>query len=159
LWFGWGRWPRYRAFGSLATHMRFAERSSRKLARAIFHGMTLFRAGMQRKQAFLFRTVDIATELFVMTAVVQRAARMGAAGDAGRLAELFCRAARRRVRALFHDLWANDDAFAYSTGQHTLEGRFAFLENWGLGLGLDADALRPVGVLDQRPRGARVSAA
>jgi alkylation response protein AidB-like acyl-CoA dehydrogenase len=159
LWFGWGRWPRYRAFGSLATHMRFAERSSRKLARAIFHGMTLFRAGMQRKQAFLFRTVDIATELFVMTAVVQRAARMGAAGDAGRLAELFCRAARRRVRALFHDLWANDDAFAYSTGQHTLEGRFAFLENWGIGLGLDADALRPVGVLDQRPRGARVSAA
>ena len=161
LWLGWGRWPRYRRFGTLATHLRFVERSSRKLAREIFHGMNRYQAGMQRKQAFLFRTVDIATELYVMTVTASRAARMSADGAAGadealRLADLFCRAARRRVRDLFRDLWSNDDVLAYRIGQRTLEGRFQFLEEWGLGLGYSADQLRPVRVT--RPVPSRVSA-
>ena len=151
LWLGWGRWPRYQRFGALATHLRFVERSSRKLARQIFHGMSRYQAGMQRKQAFLFRTVDIATELYVMTVTSVRAARVSAENSAGadeaaRLADLFCRGARRRVRDLFRDLWSNDDALAYRIGQRTLEGRFQFLEEWGLGLGLSADDLRPVHV-------------
>jgi alkylation response protein AidB-like acyl-CoA dehydrogenase len=164
LWFGWGRWPRYRRFLGLARHLRFAERSSRKLAREIFHGMNRFQAGMQRRQAFLFRAVDIATEIFVMTATALRAVHMAergsvAADEALRLADLFCRTSRRRVRQLFKDLWSNDDAMAYGIGQRTVDGHFAFLEDWGLGLGLDADDLRPVRVSDQQPSGARTSAA
>jgi hypothetical protein len=54
-WLGWGRWPRYAGFGRLATHVRFIERSSRKLARESFHGMAIHQARMQTKQAFLFR--------------------------------------------------------------------------------------------------------
>jgi hypothetical protein len=155
LWLGWGHWPRYRSYGSLATHMRFVERSSRKLAREIFHGMNRYQAGMQRKQAFLFRTVDIATELFVMTVTAVRAARMSAQEAAGadealRLADFFCRAARRRIRDDFRALWSNDDVLAYRIGQRTLEGRFEFLEDWGLGLGLSADDLRPVCLSDHR---------
>ncbi len=164
LWLGWGRWPRYGRFLGLARHIRVAERSSRKLAREIFHGMNRFQAGMQRRQAFLFRTVDIATEIFVMTATALRAVRMAERGTAGadealRLADLFCRSSRRRVRRLFEDLWSNDDALAYGIGQRTVDGRFAFLESWGLGLGLDADDLRPVRVSGLRPRGTRESAA
>ncbi len=113
--------------------------------------MNRYQARMQRKQAFLFRAVDIASELYVMTVTVQRAAQMArqgadSAGQAVRLADLFCRSARRRVRGLFRDLWSNDDDLAYRVGQSTLGGEFSFLEGWGLGLGLEADSLRPVRV-------------
>jgi hypothetical protein len=148
LWIGWGRWPRFRRFGPLAAHLRFVSRSSRKLAREVFHGMVRYGARLQRKQAFLFRAVDIAIELFVMTATVIRAAQISTAGDAGagyarELADLFCRQSRRRTRRLFGDLWSNDDVLAYRVGQRTVDGRFRFLEEIGFGLGCSADDLRP----------------
>src|SRR5919112_4090712 len=43
----------YEELGELANHMRFVERSSRKLARSTFYGMTRWQAKMERKQAFL----------------------------------------------------------------------------------------------------------
>src|SRR5581483_1462759 len=97
-------------YGSLARHMGFVERSTRKLSREIFHGMLVHQARLQNKQAFLFRAVDIANELFAMAASITRADAMKRAGlpeamSAERLAELFCRNARRKVRRLFRDLW------------------------------------------------------
>ena len=63
LWLrGLGAPARFGELGPLAPHLRFVERSARRLARASFHGMLWFRAGMERKQAFLFRSVDIAME-------------------------------------------------------------------------------------------------
>ena len=64
----------------LAHHLRFVERSSRKLAREIFHGMAVFRAGAERRQAFLFRLVDVANELLAMAASVTRAEALRRAG-------------------------------------------------------------------------------
>ncbi len=72
-WLGWGLWPKYAGFGRLARHLRFVERSSRRLARASFHGMLVYQARLQNKQAFLFRLVDIANETFAMAASVARA--------------------------------------------------------------------------------------
>src|SRR5204863_8086943 len=72
-WLGWGRWPRYAEFGPLATHVRFVERSSRRLARASFHGMAVYQARMRDKQAFLFRLVDVVNDLFAIAASATRA--------------------------------------------------------------------------------------
>lgn len=147
-WLGWPWWPRFRAFGSLARHVRFIERASRKLARSIFYGMLRFRGGLERRQAFLFRVVDIAMELFAMTAVTGRARRMCEEGHpAGReasiLADLFCRRSRRTVTAAFHALWRNDDALEYQLGRRVLEGTEAWLESGIVGLGRTAADLKP----------------
>jgi hypothetical protein len=133
-WLGWGRWPRYGEFGKLATHLRFIDRKSRKLARQVFHGMMVHGPKLQRKQAFLFRIVDVANELFAMAATVSRAHAMKRAGGAEadravQLAELFCRMSRRRVTRLFHELWRNDDVFQYRVGRKVLEGEHGWIED------------------------------
>jgi len=139
-WLGWGRWPRYSEFGPLATHLRFVERSARKLARASFHGMLRYQAKLQNKQAFLFRLVDVANELFATAATVARARALAEkqrpeAAEARRLADLFCRMSRRRVQRLFDALWDNDDVQLYRAGVDVLEGRHEWLEKGILGLG------------------------
>src|SRR5258707_806184 len=139
-WLGWGRWPRYSEFGVLATHLRFVERSARKLARASFHGMLRYQAKLQNKQAFLFRLVDVANELFAMSATVARARALAEkqrpeAAEARHLADLFCRISRRRVQRLFDALWDNDDVPLYRAGVDVLDGRHEWLEKGILGLG------------------------
>jgi alkylation response protein AidB-like acyl-CoA dehydrogenase len=139
---------RYGEFGPLAPHLRFVERSARRLARATFHGMLVFRAGMERRQAFLFRTVDIAMELFAMAAAATHAARLAdgrypEAERARELADLFCRNARRKVRRLFADLWRNDDALKGRVAAAVMGDRHAWLERGILELGLPASAFRP----------------
>jgi alkylation response protein AidB-like acyl-CoA dehydrogenase len=132
-WIGWGRWPRYGRFKGLATHLRFAERATRKLSREIFHGMLVHKAKLQRRQAFLFRTVDVAMEIFAMAASISRVRTMREenhpnAPQAAQLADLFCRNARRRIRRLFRDLWNNDDLLKYGVGSSVLKGEHVWFE-------------------------------
>ena len=139
---------RYAEFGPLSRHLRFVERKSRKLAREIFHSMVVFRAAAERKQAFLFRLVDIANELFVMSASVARAdalrrAKRPEAAHAVALAEHFCATQRRTVNDLFRALWRNDDDSAYRTGRAVLAGEHAWLEQGVVPLDLTVEALRP----------------
>jgi alkylation response protein AidB-like acyl-CoA dehydrogenase len=132
-WIGWGRWPRYGRFKGLAPHLRFAERATRKLSREIFHGMLVHKAKLQRRQAFLFRTVDVAMEIFAMAASISRVRTMREenhprAKEAAQLADLFCRNARRRIRRLFRDLWNNDDLVKYGVGSQVLRGDHVWFE-------------------------------
>jgi alkylation response protein AidB-like acyl-CoA dehydrogenase len=155
-WLGWGRWPRYSEFGALATHLRFVERSARKLARASFHGMLRYQARLQNKQAFLFRLVDVANELFAMAATVARARALAEqqrpeAAGARHLADLFCRISRRRVQRLFDALWDNDDVQLYRAGVDVLDGRHEWLEKGILGLGTP-EAPRGRAVAEAEPK-------
>jgi len=123
----------YGEFGPLATHLRFVERSARRLARDTFYGMGRWQAGMERKQGYMGRIVDIGCELFAMSAVAVRAQMLAedkapGADTAAELADAFCRGARRRVIKHFHDLMDNDDNFNYKAAQKVLEGRYEWLE-------------------------------
>jgi hypothetical protein len=60
-WLGAG--GRYSEFDELATHLRFIDRNSRKLARSLFHKMVKHGPGLQHRQGLLFRAVDIGAEL------------------------------------------------------------------------------------------------
>lgn len=133
--FGEGQRPTaYSEFGPLAAHLRFAERSSRKLARNTFYGMARWQAKLEQKQGFLGRIVDIGAELFAMAAVCVRAeaARKTDAAhgkQAYELAEIFCQQATLRVEALFTALWANTDSSDVQLTNDVLDGRYAWLED------------------------------
>jgi alkylation response protein AidB-like acyl-CoA dehydrogenase len=120
-------------FGELATHMRFVERSSRKLARSTFYAMGRWQAKLEKRQAVLGRIVDIGAELFAIASAVAYAATIqreqpDRATEATELADLFCRQARRRVEELFSNVFSNDDVQAYGLAQGVLSGRFTWLE-------------------------------
>lgn len=60
---GKGQAPRsFSEFGELAEHLRYVERSSRKLARCTFYGMGRWQIKMQNKGHWLGRLVDIGGE-------------------------------------------------------------------------------------------------
>jgi alkylation response protein AidB-like acyl-CoA dehydrogenase len=123
----------YREFGPLAGHLRYVERTARKLARSTFYGMARWQAGLERRQGFLGRVVDIGAELFAMSAVCVRAEMQrgddpaqGAAAYG--LAEAFCQQSRLRVEKLFDALWNNTDDLDYRLAADVLKGRHAWLE-------------------------------
>ncbi|MHA7156258.1 acyl-CoA dehydrogenase family protein [Arthrobacter sp. TMN-50] len=123
----------YSEFGRLARHLRFIERSSRRLARNTFLGMGRWQANLEYKQVFLGRIVDIGAELFAMSAVCSRAELLRttdpAAGSAAyELAEAFCLQARGRIGQLFTGLWSNTDSSDQGLSKRVLDGRYTWLE-------------------------------
>jgi alkylation response protein AidB-like acyl-CoA dehydrogenase len=147
--FGAGYLPQsFAEFGALAGHLRYVERNSRRVARAVFYGMARWQAGLERRQAYLGRIVDIGAELFAMSCacvraqmLVRRDAEQGA--RAVELADLFCQGARGRVAQLFVELRHNNDAADYRAAQQVLEGRYLLAE---------------VGVLDPSGEGLMIGA-
>src|SRR4051812_17243254 len=124
----------YSEFGSLAKHLRYVERHSRKLARSTFYAMGRYQARLERKGALLGRIVDIGAELYAIACAAVYAdtiARETPARkeEAFELADLFARQARRRADRLFTELWANDDDTQYKVAQQVLAGRYTWFEH------------------------------
>src|SRR3954466_6716400 len=120
----------YSHFGSLAKHLRYAERHSRKLSRCLFHAMVRFGPKLERRQLVLFRGVDIGAEIFAMAATCVRAHALASDGNkhALDLADLFCREAKKRIDRLFDDFYGSDDGASYRVAQQVLKGEHAWLE-------------------------------
>ncbi|NUT73105.1 acyl-CoA dehydrogenase family protein [Pseudarthrobacter sp. C4D7] len=131
---GAGMDPRsYGDFGRLARHLRFVERSSRRLARQTFYGMGRWQAKLERKQAFLGRVVDIGAELFAMTACCSRAEMLlktspEKGASAYELADAYCEQARVRVDEYFDQLWRNTDDADQALTRKVLAGDYTWLE-------------------------------
>lgn len=131
LWFGWSRTPRFGDLGRLAGHMGYVSRTSRRLARAIFHAMTRYQAKLERKQATLFRIVDVGVDLFAMSATISYAtmlAKKKGRANAIELADHFCREARLRIERSFDTLFANHDRVSYRLATKFLDGDYEWLE-------------------------------
>ncbi|AWS40531.1 acyl-CoA dehydrogenase family protein [Streptosporangium sp. 'caverna'] len=120
----------YTEFGPLAQHLRYVERTSRKLARSTFYGMSRWQGKLEHRQGFLGRIVDVGAELFAITATCIRAREESA--DLGlrpvEIADTFCHQARLRADALFDRLWDNSDSRDVRLAHYLLEGRYTFLE-------------------------------
>lgn len=125
---GKGRVPTsFREFGDLAQHLRYVDRTARKLARSTFYGMARWQAALEKRQGFLGRIVDIGAELFAMAACCVRA-EMQDTASARELADVFCRQSRLRIEELFGALWDNTDDEDYALTAGVLEGRYTWLE-------------------------------
>jgi hypothetical protein len=126
---GKGQLPRsFAEFGTLAGHLRYVERASRRLARSTFYAMSRWQGKLEHKQRFLGRIVDIGAELFAMTAACVRAQRDRADGTAVELADAFCRQARVRAEQLFDELWDNSDDSDQTLARRVLDDRYLWLE-------------------------------
>ncbi|MEU5899159.1 MULTISPECIES: acyl-CoA dehydrogenase family protein [Streptomyces] len=116
----------------LSGHLRYVERSARKLARSTFYAMSRWQGKMETKQGFLGRIVDIGAELFAMSAACVRAELLRTTEDHGReayqLADAFCRQSRIRVEELFGRLWTNTDDLDRKVVKGVLSGTYTWLE-------------------------------
>jgi alkylation response protein AidB-like acyl-CoA dehydrogenase len=120
----------YGEFGALSRHLRFADRMTNRLGRSIFHAMVRFGPKLERRQMVLFRAVDIGADLYAMAASCVRARMLAKRGqpEAQRLADVFCREARRRIRRNFAELFGKTDGAVYRLAQEVLRGEHAWLE-------------------------------
>lgn len=120
----------YQEFGILAPHLRYVERASRRLARSTFYAMARWQGGLQKKQGFLARVVDIGAELFAIAACCVRARMLTGQGQPGsvQLADAFARQARLRVERLFDALWRNTDGSDEALAKAVLAGEHTWLE-------------------------------
>jgi len=147
---GRGQLPKgYSEFGPLARHLRFVERSARRLARQTFYGMARWQGGMEQHQRYLARLVDIGAELYAISAACVRAQMIREdqperADDVQQLANAFCEQARLRAEALFDRLWENSDDVDREVALAVLAGKHTWLEE---------------GVLDPSLPGPTISAA
>lgn len=116
----------------LKPYLRFIERSSRRLARGLFHSMAVYREKLERKQQVLSRLVNAGTDLFAMSASISRCALLAqkpGSENSVELCELFCRQAKERIQADFASLFRNDDAKVYNIGRNALDGKYEWMED------------------------------
>ena len=98
--------------GPLMRHIRYASRTSHKLARGLLHAMVRYGPTLDRRQIVLGHLMDIGTELFTMSATCSYALAGKDKPEGAmsiELADLFCRQAARRIKGHFAALRHNDN--------------------------------------------------
>src|SRR5436190_18256902 len=111
----------------LRPHIRYAARTSRKLARGLFHAMARFGPKLDREQLLLSRFVGAATELFAISATCSFAQYKIDSGEPVdeivSVANYFCRSAKLRIDHHFAGTARNADRAAYDLTQELLAGK------------------------------------
>jgi len=115
----------------LQKHVDYAARTSKKLARKLFHAMARFGPKLDREQLLLSRFVGIATELFAMSATCSFAqykiGRGESADEILSVANYFCNSARARIDNHFAGTARNVDKRGYQLTQELLAGKHSIL--------------------------------
>lgn len=119
-------------YGRLASQARYAKAASHRLARAIFHLMVLNGPKLEKRQMQLSRIVEIATDLFAISATIARAQsrerQLAEYPNTMEVAELFCREARDRIEANFSEIGKNHDTLRRKISGEILDGKALWME-------------------------------
>ena len=111
----------------LEAHVQYAARTSKRLARGLFHAMARFGPKLDREQLLLSRFVGIATELFAISATCSYAQWLLGQGKPSDevlpLAGYFCRSSRTRIDGHFAGTHRNVDKRGYQLTQDLLAGK------------------------------------
>ncbi len=115
----------------LQKHVDDAARTSKKLARGLFHAMARFGPKLDREQLLLSRFVGIATELFAISATCSFAQYKIDRGESVEevlsVANYFCNSARARIDHYFAGARRNVDKLGYQLTQELLAGKHSSL--------------------------------
>jgi hypothetical protein len=115
----------------LSAHVRYAARTSKKLARKMFHAMVKHGPKLEREQMLLARFVEVGTELFAQVASATRAQALLNEGrdrkDVLALVEHFCANSRLRIEEAFRGVANNTDRMGYRLAQSILADSSSFL--------------------------------
>jgi len=119
----------------LRSSLAYVGKTSRRLARKLFHAMAANGPALEKKQLTLGRIVDIGTDLFAIAACVLRADAMLKQGTAeyGReellhLVNFAVADAKSRITQNFAELKHNHDAVGYKLATEILDGKHPGLE-------------------------------
>jgi alkylation response protein AidB-like acyl-CoA dehydrogenase len=111
----------------LQPHVNYAARTSKRLARGLFHAMARFGPKLDREQLLLSRFVGIATELFAISAACSFAQHKIDKGEPANeilsVADYFCRSARMRIDNHFAGASNNADRRGYQLTQDLMAGK------------------------------------
>ncbi len=117
--------------GELRGHVRWVAKTSRRLARTLFHQMMKQGPKLEREQMLLGRLVDIGTELFAQAASCSYAQHLIGQGTDRRevlgLVDHFCRESRIRIDRAFDGVSDNTDRLGYRLAQDVLGGADTWL--------------------------------
>jgi alkylation response protein AidB-like acyl-CoA dehydrogenase len=117
----------------LEAHVNYAARTSKRLARGLFHAMARFGPKLDREQLLLSRFDGIATELFAISTTCSHAQFLMNNGKPAdeilQVANYFCRSARLRIDNHFAGTARNVDKRGYQLTQDLLAGKHEMLRN------------------------------
>ena len=115
----------------LRPHVQSSAKTSKKLARGLFHSMMRFGPKLDREQLLLSRFVGVATELFAINATCSYAQHLldegKPAAEILSLANYFCASAKSRIDHHFAGAARNADAKGYALTQDLLSGKHELL--------------------------------
>ena len=130
-WFSTGAGKIDNLHDTLRGHVDYAARTSKRLARGLFHAMARFGPKLDREQLLLSRFVGIATELFAISATCSYAQWLLGQGKPAdeilSVADYFCRSARTRIDHYFAGTVRNADKHGYNLVQELLAGKHELL--------------------------------
>ncbi len=111
---------------ALGKHIAYVRKTSKKLARKLFHQMLKHGSKLEREQMLLARFVDIGTELYAQCASASRAQALIEDGrdrnEVLALVEHFCATSRLRIDEAFRAIGRNVDREGYRLAQSVLGG-------------------------------------
>jgi hypothetical protein len=117
----------------LQKHVDYAARTSKRLARGLFHAMARFGPKLDREQLLLSRFVGIATELFAISATCSFAQYKMDHGESAEeilsVANYFCNAAKTRIDHHFVGTAENVDKRGYQLTQELMAGKHSGLQD------------------------------
>jgi alkylation response protein AidB-like acyl-CoA dehydrogenase len=112
----------------LKPKLRYVSKTSKKLARKLFHSMIRHGPALDKQQLLLGRLAEIGAELFVICASASRAQTINSK-EALELADCVFNNAKLRIDQKFKALKDNNDKKNYSLARKVLESDYKFLES------------------------------
>ena len=113
-------------------HLTFTVKTTKRLARGLFHAMMKNQQKLEKEQLILFHFVDIGTELFAMAACLSKAEQMAQENPGDRspqeLANIFCSNARVRIENSFRAIRKTKRRAITSVSDNLLNQKYAWLE-------------------------------